>query len=159
MNQKELKRILHYSEHTGVFTWRVRPCQAVMAGTVAGCFDANGYRLIKIAKVIYKAHRLAWLYKTGRWPKHQIDHINGKRSDNRFANLRDVTGSVNKQNLRKAQANNISGFLGVNKRYGRYNAAITIDGKLRHLGAFDTPEEAHAIYLSKKRQHHEGCTI
>ena len=33
-------------------------------------------------------HRLAWLWMTGALPRWNVEHINGDRSDNRWANLR-----------------------------------------------------------------------
>ena len=46
----------------------------------------------------YVAHRLAWLYMTGEWPRHEIDQINLDRSDNRFCNLRPANRSQNSAN-------------------------------------------------------------
>lgn len=36
---------------------------------------------------------------------------------------------------------------------------ITVDGKQRHLGVYQTPELAHAAYVDAKRKFHPGCTI
>lgn len=38
-------------------------------------------------------------------------------------------------------------------------ARIIANGKTHHLGSFDTPERAHAAYLTAKRKLHDGCTI
>ncbi|MFW4291481.1 HNH endonuclease [Salmonella enterica subsp. enterica serovar Paratyphi C] len=46
-----------------------------------------GYIRIYINKKWYLAHRLAWLYVTGKWPINVIDHINRNKADNRFINL------------------------------------------------------------------------
>jgi hypothetical protein len=42
------------------------------------------------------ASRLAWLHMTGKWPNSEISYINGKPSDTRWANLREVTSSQNR---------------------------------------------------------------
>ena len=106
---------------------------------------SNGalYRRIQLDGRKYKAHRLAWLYLFGEWPKGQIDHINRNSLDNRIANLRDVSQSENQHN-RPEQANNTSGVKGVHwhKQKMRWQAAIRINGKLIHLGLFGTKEEA-----------------
>lgn len=39
----------------------------------------------------YLLHRLAYLYMTGNWPLGEIHHVNHNPSDNRWANLADVT--------------------------------------------------------------------
>lgn len=106
-------------------------------------------------------HRYIWLYVHGKWPDGVIDHIDGNAMNNRLDNLRDVSQHVNTQNNRKARSNNRSGFLGVHfdKNRNLYKAEITMAGKNRHLGRFNTPEEAHEAYLKAKRELHEGCTI
>jgi len=101
---------------------------------------------------------------TGSWPKEQVDHINGKRSDNRFANLREANNAENHQNLKKAlkrKTGRTSRFLGVSydKSRGRWMAVIGTGGKARNLGRFDTEEEAHAAYLAEKRRIHPFGTI
>ena len=103
---------------------------------------------------------------TGHWPTKQIDHKNGERADNAFANLREATQQLNSENLRRARADNKTGYLGVFRHYyihkrdgQRFVACIQVDGRLRKIGLFLTPEAAHAAYLEAKRRLHEGCTI
>lgn len=130
------------------------------AGQIAGSPKGDGYIRICVDQRDYKAHRLAWLFMTGEWPAGDIDHINGNREDNRWANLRVVTCAMNAQNRRKAHSNNKStGVLGVSKDRGRFMASIFVDGKSRKLGRFLTVEEAEAAYLNAKRKHHPGCTL
>src|SRR6202035_4009666 len=98
LTAERLREFIHYDPLTGVFTWLVLPvCRGprfvgrgpnqVRVGGIAGCVSkSNGYRRIKIGGHPYCAHRLAWLYMTGTWPKDEIDHINRVRSDNRFCN-------------------------------------------------------------------------
>jgi hypothetical protein len=157
----EVRRLLDYDAATGVFVWRVDRCKQVPAGTVAGSPSANGYSLIRFRGKTHYAHRLAWLHVYGRMPENDIDHLNGVRSDNRIANLRDVSRTVNMQNQRKARTNNRCGVLGVtrNEKTGRCVAQIQADGRGRYLGSFGTPEEAHQAYLEAKRQFHIGATI
>lgn len=158
-----LRELLHYDADTGVFTWINPPGMKMRRGALAGSSSRGdrGYVVIGIGGRRYRAHRLAWLYATGEWPTGEIDHLNGQRNDNRFANLRDVTHSLNTQNLRAKRDRTRSGLLGAQfrGRTRRWRAQIRI-GKVRYeLGEFDTPEEAHAAYLAAKRKLHEGCTI
>lgn len=90
-----------------------------------------------------------------------IDHINGDRADNRIANLRQATTAENSQNERGPRAHATSGFLGVgwHAQQSRWRARITVNGKRRHLGLFDTPEAAYAAYVEAKRALHPFSTL
>jgi len=156
---EELKDVLHYDPETGQFTWIKRTAKCVHVGQPAGNINKLGYSTIGIKKKIYKTHRLAWLYMTGEWPKGLIDHVNGIKSDNRFANLRVVDESGNSQNIRKPNKRNKSGFMGVIKYHKQWRASITVNGKTYWLGDFPTPEQAHEAYLEAKRKNHAACTI
>lgn len=147
-----LRDLLDYNSETGIFRWKVRVARRVRVGDIAGSAD-NGYREIRIDYTAYRAHRLAWLYAHGVWPK-EIDHINGVMDDNRLLNLRDATKSENQQNQRRAQSNNKTGLLGVSLRRGKFQAQIMASGKNLHLGYFATAELAHAAYVQAKRRLH-----
>jgi hypothetical protein len=88
-----------------------------------------------------------------------VDHINGRRDDNRWCNLRDASRLVNQQNMRRAVAGSASGLLGAHKKRGKWSSQIKVRGVLVKLGIFETADQAHAAYLAAKRQLHEGCTL
>ena len=159
LTAEQLRDLLHYDPETGQFTWK-DSVKGRMAGQRAGCLFDRGYRRVRVNYRFYAEHRLVWLYVTGEWPRHQIDHINGQRDDNRIANLRDVCRSTNAQNQRKAVTGSATGVLGVQRGYkGQFNAYISDSGRSRYLGTYPTPEEAHKAYLVAKRAIHPGCTL
>lgn len=92
---------------------------------------------------------------TGKWPTSQVDHINGDRSDNRWANLRQATQSQNSMNIGR-RSTNVSGFKGVhwNKATQKWRACITINQKKFHLGLFQTAELAFGAYQLAAEKHH-----
>ena len=159
LTPERLREVLDYNRDTGVFVWAVPTNPRIKVGDVAGCVPERGYRLVRIDRHPYRAHRLAWLYVYGEWPAVQIDHINGDRADNRLANLREATGAENMQNQRRPQSNNQSGFLGVRPSGGRWRAAIMVGGRKRYLGCFGTPEKASEAYVAAKRELHPFSTI
>ena len=96
LTQSQLKDELDYDHETGIFKYKVTRRKSI-AGKIAGSYS-NKYIQISTTKGTFFAHRLAWLYVYGEWPKYQIDHINGICDDNRICNLRDVTASINQKN-------------------------------------------------------------
>lgn len=161
LSQEGLKAVLDYNLESGLFHWRTYTSGQIRAGDVAGGLSAFGYVRVKINGKRYMAHRLAWLYIHGNWPQGDIDHINGDKTDNRIANLRDVPAVTNQQNRRAATKRNATGFLGVSARSDRqgFRAQIYVNKRQVFLGNFDTAESAHAAYLLAKRSLHEGCSI
>jgi hypothetical protein len=158
----ELRALLHYCPETGIFTWRVKTCRKVVPGAIAGYTKPEGYTIIRVNKVRYRASRLAWYYMTKNWPTGDIDHIDGNPRNDAFYNLRDVSTAGNVQNQKRAHARNkTGGLLGVSKIKSskRWRARICANGVSTLLGWFDTPEEAHAAYVSAKRKLHATCTI
>ena len=155
-----LRSVVRYEPETGAFYWLVdRGPKHV--GDRAGTITQQGYRQLTINTIAARANRMAHLYMTGSHPVGQMDHINGDRQDDRWENLRDVTPSMNMQNRKAAQATNKSGLLGVFflRRKNKWTARLRRRGVDHYIGHFDTPEQAHAAYLAKKRKVHEGCTI
>ena len=160
ISHSDLTAILEYRPETGEFIWISSPKPGVKAGDVAGSITRYGYVLISIKKKGYRAHRLAWFYTKKEWPKLLIDHINGIKSDNRIANLRDVSNTENLQNRSRPSKNNKSGELGVcvDARRKGFRADIRINGKLKFLGTFLSIDDARNAYVAAKRELHEGCT-
>ena len=153
ITQSELKKILHYDPKTGSWTWLVsRGC--VKVGTKAGVMSKGWYRIIRIDKENYGAHRLAFLYMTGKLPTLEVDHINGVVGDNRYENLRLATHQQNTSNQR--QHKNKKGLKGTwLTEYGkRWGARIAPNGKAIHLGYFDTEIDAHRAYCAAAKKYH-----
>ena len=159
--------ILDYDQETGELRWRSRPREhfatvnafgtwnARWAGMAAGSLYSNGYRVVRIDGRDYKAHRIIWLCVRGEWPIAQIDHINGIRDDNRYANLREATNAENQHNS-KRRADNTSGVKGVHwsKSKRKWRAEIQHKGKRYRVGYFDSKAEAAAAVALKRAELH-----
>lgn len=158
MEYADLLEILKFDSKAGLFYWKKQSGYS-KPGDVAGAKRSDGYMGFSIGRKRFLSHRVAWLFVHGVWPKGQIDHINGIRTDNRILNLRDVDHDTNLQNRRSAQKNNKTGFLGVSPRKNGFDARIQVGGKKIHLGSFGTPEEAFSAYRQAKRNYHKGCTL
>lgn len=149
-----VRSILSYDEETGQFSYRKRRGYR-SAGQICGTVKKLGYVAIIINRKAFMAHRLAWLYVQGEWPDGFIDHVNTIKTDNRIANLRVATPAQNNAN-QPLTSRNSSGFKGVtwHKRCGKWQAAIKVSGKNIHLGLFESPETAHAAYMSAAKEHY-----
>ena len=136
LTAERLREVLVYQPDTGEF---------YRGDKKAGSLNArHGYIYICVDYRHYRAHRLAWLYMYGKWPDGDIDHINSNRSDNRIANLRDVSRSFNLLNA-VGMTNSSTGIKGIHlQKNGRYHAYITVDKRRTNLGYFASLEEAVA---------------
>lgn len=155
LTMERLKYVLSYDHLSGVFTWKGKKSQIVDQGQEAGFPNDQGYILIGVDGVRYRAHRLAWLYCYGQMPNPEIDHINGNRADNRIYNLRLVSRSQNSQNS-GIRSDNTSGVKGVHfrKDTGKYSACIQVDGKVTWLGCFLTLDEAIEARKIAEEEYH-----
>ena len=155
---KDLPNLLNYNKRSGTLKWKPRreelfksgrDCRAwntLYANKVA--FTAThgaGYKHSTIWGKSYLAHRVIWALVTGSWPSGEIDHINGKRDDNRWKNLRDVSHA---ENLRNAclSSQNKSGHIGIfwNDANKKWRADICKDGQRHRLGEFASKKDAIA---------------
>jgi hypothetical protein len=143
LTQDILKSLLNYEPKTGVFTYKDKK----RFGLVAGNISKAGYVQIWINGKTRLAHRLAWLYMVGEWPKKQIDHINVIKTDNSFCNLREADNAENNRNT-KTRVNNTSGYKGVvyDKSGSCWRAKTKFNNKDISLGSFKTPQEAANAY-------------
>jgi hypothetical protein len=150
----EVRRLLSYDAETGVFRWRIRRC-AMAPGSVAGGRSAAGYQCISFDGKRTLAHRLAWLHAYGAWPSGELDHIDGDKTNNRLANLREASRSENNIN-RSVPRSNTSGFRGVSwhKRVRKWEANIKFGGRQKHLGYYSCPAEAHRAYVEAATKLH-----
>lgn len=88
-------------------------------------------------------------------PKNMVvDHINGDGLDNRRINLRICTVQQNACN-RTSNRDSTSKYLGVSwyKALSKWQSVINPDGKIKHLGYFNTELEAAIIYNINARKY------
>lgn len=108
----------------------------------------SGYAVAKFKGKMISMHRFLMFEPHGLC----VDHINRKRRDNRFSNLRACPKGVNSFNSTR-QKNNTSGFKGVSfhKKNSRWTAYI---GKspLVYLGSYATATEAAHAYNKAAQQ-------
>lgn len=144
-----LRSRLAYDGETGVITWKPKDGHQKWNERFAGRPALNkssqrgGYLVGAVDAVHLRAHRVAYALANGSWPSGEVDHINGDVTDNRIANLRDVTPSENCRNQKRPR-NNRSGLIGVwfDARRNKWRAEARHAGVNYKLGSFATKEEA-----------------
>lgn len=139
LTQEELKSKLIYDPESGIFTKK--------NGKRTGYIFDGRYIRMRINGRPFKAHRLAWLYMTGRWPLDQIDHIDGNGLNNKFANLREATRVQNNHNsAAKARKYDLPRGVSAVHKSKKFRAQISIGNRKKSLGTFQTPEDAGEFY-------------
>lgn len=153
----ELLEILDYDPDTGIFVWkRSRYNGLPKVGAEAGNYQADGYVRIQIKDDKFLAHRLAWFYMTGEWPKAVIDHIHGK--SNAFRNLREATARQNIWNT-AGRKNGTSKWKGVSYDPSPYRKQHwRISFRMPHgkqiIKRFHDEREAAEEYMFLALEHH-----
>jgi len=149
---KRARELLVYEPETGRLTWRIaRP--GTCCGALVGTRHSDGYSQVEIDGRFYRAHRVIWLIVTGKWPKHQVDHRNGMRADNRWTNLRAAIPLQNSRNRRPGKRNK-SGRVGVYASGARWCAFIGIDNKVKGLGCYANFDDAVAARMAAEQEHY-----
>jgi hypothetical protein len=157
MTHDELKILFEYNPESGEFIRKViyhRQAGTVGCNRVITSTNLHGYHTVGIRGKVHLVHRLVWLYMTGNEPDGQIDHIDGNKQNNRWSNLR-VVSSVDNSRNRGVRKDNVSGATGVTriKRSGKYVARIGSGQTYRHLGTFDTFDEALLVRKNAESIH------
>ncbi len=159
ITQERLKQILNYEPDSGVFTWKiVRPLSLI--GEIAGhTSKQTGYRLIGVDGYLFLAHRLAWLYMHGEFPRASIDHADRNRTNNSINNLREATKSQNAFNS-PSRSTSKSGFKGVSwcSKTMKWRATATINGKQKSLGRHKELSNAVSAYNKFAEENHREFT-
>lgn len=152
---EKANELLRYDPLTGHLWWKIRASGRKMYRP-AGCLCAfSGYTLIRIDKVLYRAHRLVWLIIYGVFPEKDLDHANGLRSDNRLENLRECNLEQNSQNSGR-RSDTTSGVRGVcfDNTSGHYRAYLTAYGVRKLDELFPTFEDACAARKLAEKEHY-----
>jgi hypothetical protein len=148
LTQEDLKRALFYDPETGGFYYRSSH-HGKKAGALAGCRDDRGYVRITLAGKSWMAHRLAFLYMAGKWPRYNVDHLNGQPSANHWDNLLDRRQS---ENIARARVKRKS-LRGVCWKHNGWEATIKINGITEYLGRYKTQTDAAMAYYDACKRH------
>lgn len=144
------RSVFTYDEDTGFLLRRSN-------GKRAGFYGGPGYRQVSIDTITYLEHRLIWFLVHGVWPEKILDHINGDRSDNRLANLRESdirANALNKEMHRKGRVGGVS----VSPQ-GKFVAMISHNKKSRLVGSYDDKDMAKRAYENAASLIRSGCEL
>lgn len=136
-----------FSYHDGKLLWK-QPGKARVIGKPVGNLDSNGYLLVAMKGKRYRVHRIIYEMHNGTIPEgYQIDHINRVRDDNRIENLRLATLAENNRNT------GAKGYSWHSKAK-KWSAQIGVNGKKKHLGLYETKEEAASAYSAARSKYY-----
>jgi hypothetical protein len=149
-----LRELFRYEPKTGKLFWRKRPrmmfdtvdaykgWNARFAEQEAFTYVNKGYRRGTLFRQSVYAHQVIWKMMAGI-DVAEIDHIDGNRLNNAWNNLRLAPPGTNQRNSAK-RVDNVSGQMGVVKRGERWIAQVGHQGTTKHIGIYNTKEEAVA---------------
>lgn len=168
------RELFDYDQETGILTWKSREQKwfsykdfhlhwnSRWAGRPVGTLSCRKYLVCNVLNKLHYVHRIIWMMFHAEEPPLVIDHINGISIDNRISNLRAATPKLNAENQRKKSSGKklpLGVFPIASSKTGKVFARIIVNKRRVYLGAFDDPQEAHAVYLAAKRELHDGCSI
>lgn len=131
-----LRSLFEYKD--GNFYWKEFKSPRAVAGSLAGSKMSSGYWRIGIDKIYYGLHRAIWVYHYGDIPNGLwIDHKDRNTLNNRIGNLRLCTPTQNEYNKPRK---------GYRFEAGKWRAKIKVNGKQKHLGSFNSEDEAKEFY-------------
>ena len=117
--------------------------------------DPAGYGCVTINKEPHKAHRISYEITRGPIPPGaMLDHSCHNRSCVNPEHLRVVTTKQNGEHRSKSNSNSKSGVRGVfwYPNYRRWVARVRHNGRLIHVGYFDTVAEAERAVMAKRNE-------
>lgn len=152
---ERLNKLFCYDPKTGILTNKIKRSSRAIKGAISGKVNDQGYLCVCVDRVCVRVHRLVFAMYYGKWPKQQIDHSNGNRSDNRIENLREATHSQNLQNTKKRE-NNTSGVHGVHwsKRAKKWQVQIEHQRKRIYIGIFENLTDATFARKEAEKKYH-----
>lgn len=173
-DQAMLRALLRYDPDTGRLFWRPRHAEMFNAGNrgreanaqawnaryaekeAFACeapIGSRGYVQANLLGEKYLKHRIIWKMVTGEEPP-EVDHENGIRSDNRWANLK-ASDRVSNGKNQAIRVTNRSGATGVfwSTVFHRWQANIFTGGKRIHLGLFSDKDEAIMARKAAERRY------
>ena len=163
LTQEEAHRLFEYRD--GALYWKERPrsdfnsdlafkqWNPKHAGKKAGCWSGH-HVTVGINRKHHPLARIIFLMQHGYLPE-IVDHADCNPMNNNISNLRAATKAENQRNSGMF-AHNTSGFKGVmwHKTHKKWIGRIKVNGKSKHLGTFNSKEEAaEFVQLARKQLH------
>ena len=157
-SQQELQEWFDYRDGD---LYRKKGRRGAKAGSKAGHVHTDkqtGRQYIHVGfnHKMYLIHRFIWAWH-GNFlePNQQIDHIDGNSLNNRIENLRAATHKQNCENRKGAQKNSKTGVKGVSwaKKAKKWEAQIQHNGTKKHLGYYETKEDAIAARIAAEKEY------
>lgn len=155
MELEDARRHFKYFPETGLILRLIGRGTAKAGSLAFSTPNGRGYLCGGHRSAQFMAHRVAWLLMTGKFPEADIDHIDGDGTNNKWSNLREASRTENMCNRRR-NATSATGYKGVSwhTKKSKFRAVIGFKRKSRHVGYFDTAEDAHRAYVEAAKQIH-----
>jgi hypothetical protein len=151
ITQATLKDLFDYKD--GELYWKKKICYKVVIGKSLGSKEFIGYKNCRIYGKNYRLHRLIFLYHHGYLPK-EIDHIDGRKSNNKIENLREATKSQNMRNVKGIKSSSKCKNVSWSEARKKWIVRVVVNGKLKNLGGFEDLELADLVAHEARIKHY-----
>jgi hypothetical protein len=154
-SHKHLKECFRYDSKTGKLYWNRRPTRHFVSDSVCNWWNAryaeqeaftaistHGYFYGNFEGQHYLAHRIIWKLVSGSEPPPIVDHKDRDRKNNRWFNLREASKGQNNVN------SSLSAGVSFDKARNKWAARTKKNGKMVHLGRFETWQEARQARIA-----------
>ena len=155
MTQELAKELFDYKD--GLLYWKVRACNNVFAGDLAGGIKNNKgdiRRHLMYKRKSYPVAKIIFLIHKGYLPA-IVDHKDRNPLNDNIENLREATPLQNAANRTKVKTTK-SKYLGVTPiaKCKTWRAIINVNGKQKYIGAYQTENEAGLAYNREAIRYH-----
>jgi hypothetical protein len=120
---------------------------------------AGGYLHVVLSKndirETFLVHQLVWVHfgdgEKSNFKEH-IDHKDADKCNNHIGNLQRLSARMNTNKAYKQNGKDLPSGVSYHKPLQKYRAQAKVNGVNKHLGYFDTVEDAQLAYLSAIRR-------
>lgn len=135
------RELLEYAPDTGLLHWRQMSHLPLSQRVATKRYGPHGRsRGVGLDGIQVSSAKVVWLLHHGRWPIGNLSRVDGDITNDRIENLYEIERPAPRAKSK-----------GVARCLDRWQAYVRVRGVMKHLGKYDTREEAEAARAAYDR--------